>query len=197
MLCRDAISLLVIVLSASGCRVRESTPQPETKQTIKSKWAQRIELAGAPNLHKVSEDLYRGAQPSTEGMRHLEKLGAKTVVNLRFILSDRNKIKGAGLDYEHINTTTLSTETKGVVRFLKIVTDKQRTPVFVHCHRGVERTGTMCAAYRIVVQGWSKDEAIAEMTQGGFTPHNIKKNLIDYIGKMDVEKIRHLAGLSE
>lgn len=125
MLCRDAISLLVIVLSASGCRVRESTPQPETKQTIKSKWAQRIELAGAPNLHKVSEDLYRGAQPSTEGMRHLEKLGVKTVVNLRFILSDRNKIKGAGLDYEHINTTTLSTETKGVVRFLKIVTDKQ------------------------------------------------------------------------
>ena len=197
MLCRDAIFLILVVLSANGCRVRESTPQPETKQATRSKWSQRIELPGVPNFHKVSEDLYRGAQPSAEGMKHLEKLGVKTVVNLRFILSDRNKIKGAGLDYEHINTTTFSTETKDIVRFLKIVTDKQRTPVFVHCHRGVERTGTMCAVYRIVVQGWSKDEAIAEMTQGGFTSHRVKKNLLNYIRKMDVEKIRHKAGPSE
>ncbi len=109
MRCRNAISLVVIVLSASGCRVRESTLQPETKQAIKSKWAQRIELPGTPNLHKVSEELYRGAQPSAEGMRHLEKLGVKTVVNLRFVLSDRDKIKGTGLDYEHINTTTIKT----------------------------------------------------------------------------------------
>jgi protein tyrosine/serine phosphatase len=193
---RDAIVMVAVALSASGCRVQESA-QPETRQTTQNKWAQRIELPGAPNLHKVSEDLYRGAQPTAEGMKHLEKLGIKTVVNLRFILSDRDKIKGTGLDYEHINTTTLSTETRDVVRFLRIVTDENRTPVFVHCHRGVERTGTMFAVYRVVVQGWSKDEAIAEMIQGSFTANNIRKNLLDYIRKMDIDEIRRRAGLRE
>lgn len=197
MVYRNTILVVVIALLASACRVRESRPESEMKHTVNSKWAQRIELPGVPNLHKVSEDLYRGAQPSTDGMKQLEKLGVKTLVNLRFILSDRDRIKGTGLDYEHINTTTLSTETKDVVRFLKIVTDASRTPVFVHCHRGVERTGIMCAAYRIIVQDWNKDEAIEEMTKGGFTSRAIRKNLIDYIRKMDIDKIERRTGLRE
>jgi protein tyrosine/serine phosphatase len=197
MLCRNAIFLVVIVLLMSACQVRESRPELETKQKIKSEWAQRLELPGVPNLHKVSEDFYRGAQPTAEGMRQLEKLGIKTVINLRFILSDRDKIKGTGLDYEHINTTTLSTETVDVIRFLKVATDAERTPIFVHCHRGVERTGIMCAVYRIVVQGWARDEAIEEMTKGGFTTRTIKKNLLDYIRKVDVTEIKHSAGLND
>ena len=51
--------------------------------TEQNKWAERIELPGVPNFHKVSNDLYRGAQPTAEGMKRLEKLGIKTVVNLR------------------------------------------------------------------------------------------------------------------
>jgi protein tyrosine/serine phosphatase len=130
-------------------------------------------------------------------MRQLEKLGIRTVVNLRFILSDRGKIKGTGLDYEHINTTTWNTETRDVIRFLQIVTDGSRTPVFVHCQRGAERTGTMCAVYRIVAEGWSKDEAIEEMTKGGFTSHPIRKNLLDYVRNLDVDEMKHKAGLDE
>jgi len=197
MLCRNAIFLVVIVLLMSACHVQESGPRSEAKQIIKGGWAQRLELPGVPNLHKVSHDLYRGAQPSAEGMKQLERLGIKTIVNLRFILSDRDEIKGAKLDYEHINTTTLSTETGDVIRFLKIVTDADRTPIFVHCHRGVERTGIMCAAYRIAVEGWSKEEAIEEMTNGGFTSRSIKKNILDYLRKMDVERIQRDAGLSK
>jgi protein tyrosine/serine phosphatase len=196
MLCRNAI-FLAVVLSVSGCRVRENRPEFETKQAIKSKWAQAIQLRGVPNLHKVSEDLYRGAQPSADGFRQLEKLGIRTVVNLRFVISDRDKIKGTGLDYEHINTTTLSTETRDVIRFLKIVTDKDRIPVFVHCHRGAERTGVMCAAYRVVVQGWTKEEAIAEMTEGGFASRTIKKNLLDYIRRINVMEMKRRSGLDK
>jgi protein tyrosine phosphatase (PTP) superfamily phosphohydrolase (DUF442 family) len=201
-----AVFLAVIVIPVVGCRVQECRPESgahfshsqlevETKQAAQKKWAERLELPGVPNLHKVSEELYRGAQPSAEGMMRLEKLGIKTIVNLRFILSDRGKIKGTGLDYEHINTTTWNTETRNVVSFLKIVTNGNRTPVFVHCQRGVERTGTMCAVYRIVVEGWSKDEAIEEMTKGGFTGRTIRKNLLDYIRNLDVDEIKHSAGL--
>ena len=187
------------VVLAGACRVQddklESGVSPkndrinmEMAQTVEKKWAERLDLPGVPNLYKVSEDLYRGAQPSAEGMRQLETLGIKTVVNLRFILSDRGKLKGTGLDYEHINMTTLHVRTKDVVRFLKIVTDRDRAPVFVHCRHGIDRTGTLCAVYRIIVQKWSKDEAIEEMTKGSFAFRNVYKNLVNYIRGLDVDR---------
>lgn len=86
-------------------------------------------------------------------------------------------------------------EDKEAVRFLKTVTDKSKTPVFVHCQRGADRTGVMCAIYRIVVQDWSKQQAIEEMTKGGFGFHTAWVNLIEYIKDLDIEKIKQAANL--
>lgn len=162
-----------------------------------NKWAESIELPGLPNLHKVSKDLYRGAQPTSEGMKELEKLGIKTVINLRAMHSDRDEMRGIALSYEHINVTTWNIKDKDVVHFLQIVTDPNRTPVFVHCQHGADRTGTMCAVYRIIIQDWSKDEAIEEMTKGGFGYHSIWQNLLDYIRNLDIYTLKHATGLHE
>ena len=171
--------------------------QAPAQQTAGRTWAEPLDLPGLPNLHKVSDELYRGAQPSAEGLKQLEKLGVKTVVNLRFLLSDRDELKGTALTYEHINMVTFHAEAADVVRFLQIVTDPNRTPVFVHCQHGADRTGTMCAVYRIAVQGWSKDDAIEEMTQGGFGHHPIWKNLPRFIRKLDIDQIQRAAGMSK
>ncbi len=177
-----------------GSQIGNNQRQAETLPAQK-KWAERIELPGLPNLHKVSDDLYRGAQPTAEGMKQLEKLGVKTIINLRSLYSDRDEIKDTGLAYEHIVMTPLNVDDKDVIRFLRIVTDGRQTPVFVHCQHGADRTGTMCAIYRIAVQGWSKDEAIEEMTKGGFGFHSIWQNLPDYVRKLDINEIKHSAGL--
>jgi hypothetical protein len=55
----------------------------------------------------------------------------------------------------------------------------------------------MCAIYRIAVQGWSKDEAIEEMTKGGFGFHSIWQNLPNYIRKLNIEEMNHRASLSK
>ena len=162
----------------------------QTNLAGERKWASRLELPGVPNLHKVSEDLYRGAQPTAEGIRQLEKFGIKTVINLRSVHSDRDELAGTNLTYEHINMKTWHPEDKEVIRFLQIVTDKSRTPVFVHCQRGADRTGTMYAIYRIAVQGWSKSEAVEEMTKGGFGFYEGWQNLVDYIQNLDIEQIK-------
>jgi len=58
---------------------------------------------------------------------------------------------------------------------------------------GADRTGTMCAIYRIAIEAWTKEEAVAEMTRGGFGYHGIWKNLVDYIQDLDIEKIKRKA----
>lgn len=180
-----------------GSLFKSKQPDLEIKQETQKKWAQALELPGVPNLHKVSDNLYRGAQPSNEGMRQLEKLGIKTIVNLRTVHSDRDEIENTELSYEHIPMLTWNTQDDDVVRFLKIVTDSNNTPVFVHCQYGADRTGTMCAIYRIAVEGWNKNEAIDEMTKGGFGYHSIFKNLTDYIQSLNIDEIRHAADLSK
>ena len=180
--------LMMAVLSASA-----AADKPAAERS--SKWAQPIEMAGVPNLHKVSETLYRSAQPSSEGMKNLKKLGVKSIVNLRSFHSDRDELGETGLAYEHIYMKAWHPEEKEAVRFLQIVTDKKRTPVLVHCQHGADRTGIMCALYRVVIEGWTKKEGLDEMTKGGFGFHQVWKNLPEWITDLDVERIKKKAGL--
>ena len=158
-------------------------------------WAQLIERPGCPNLHKVSESLYRGAQPSAEGMKQLKKLGIRTIVNLRSFNSDRDEIGDLDLKYEHITMKAWHAEDKETVRFLKIVSDKSKTPVFVHCQHGADRTGTMCVIHRVAIQGWSKEDAVKEMKDGGYNFHGVWQNLLRYINKLDIDEIKRKAGI--
>jgi protein tyrosine/serine phosphatase len=77
-----------------------------------------------------------------------------------------------------------------LVRFLKIVTDPANGPYLVHCHYGADRTGLFIAVYRIVIDNWSKEEAIREMQSGGFGFNNTYTNIIKYLQGLDPEKLR-------
>ncbi len=49
--------------------------------------------------------------------------------------------------------------------------------------------GLMAAMYRIVVQGWSKEDALNEMTQGGFGDSGHFKDGVRYMMQADVDKL--------
>lgn len=70
-------------------------------------------------------------------------------------------------------------------------------PVFVHCQRGADHTGTMCAIYRIVVQGWEKNEPIEEVTKGDFDFFDGWQDLIDYVLKLGINEIKRRIGLEQ
>ena len=183
-----AIIAACFVLANVAAAFEQATNRPAS-------WAQPLKLDGVPNLHKVSDNLYRSAQPTAQGMKNLKQMGIETVVNLRSFHSDRDEIGKTGLGYEHIYMKAWHPERKEVVRFLQIVTNPKRTPVLVHCLHGADRTGTMCALYRIAVQSWTKDEAIREMTEGGFNFHAVFDNLPEWIRKLDIESIKKDAGI--
>jgi protein tyrosine phosphatase (PTP) superfamily phosphohydrolase (DUF442 family) len=183
------------IVAASALAVWAAEPAPPASPSRPATWAVPVALEGVPNLHKVSDGLYRSAQPTAEGMARLRGLGVRTVVNLRSFHSDRDELAGSGLGYEHIWMKAWHPEEEEVVRFLKIATDTNRIPVLVHCLHGADRTGTMCALYRVAVQGWTKEEALREMREGGFNFHGVFQNLLDWIRGLDPERIRREAGL--
>ena len=67
----------------------------------------------------------------------------------------------------------------------------RKGPLLIHCWHGSDRTGATVAAYRLVFQNWSKEQAIDEMVNGGYGYHaGIYPNLLELINKLDVAKIR-------
>ena len=185
-----ALALVVLpLIMGSGCKTH---PYSEDSRNA---WACPIQLVGVPNLHQVSTNLYRSAQPSAQGMKNLKKKGIETVINLRSFHSDRDEIGKTGLGYEHIYMKAWHPERKEAVRFLQIATNPKRIPVLVHCLHGSDRTGAMCALYRIAVQGWTKDAAIREMLEGGFGFHRAFGNLPEWIRNLDIDSIKKDAGI--
>ena len=146
-------------------------------------WAVKMERAGLPNLHKVDAKLYRSAQPTAEGMTNLVALGVKTVINLRDNASDTDEIGGLPLAARRIEISAWNPKVEQVRDFFKILDDTNAVPVLVHCWHGADRTGTMCALYRILRQGWKVEDAITEMKDGGYGYHSIWFHLPRFIRK--------------
>lgn len=186
------LAILSILLFVVPCPSQSGTIQKERPAS----WAEPMTAKGLPNLHKVSDTLYRCAQPERKGMATLKSLGVKTIVNLRANHSDKKMLNDCGCGYKAIPMNTWNPEEKHVVEFLKTVSDPSNLPVLIHCQHGADRTGTMCAVYRIVIQGWTKEEAIREMTEGGYGFHSVWGNLPVWIRNLDIEAIKVKAGLT-
>jgi protein-tyrosine phosphatase len=187
-----------------------------------AKWAKKVDVVGAFNAFWVEDGvLMRSSQPTAHGLGELkEKHGIKTIVSLRTTMSDAglakpgteviykiededfsleramSDVKLAGLRLVHIWFHPVYPTEHQVSEFVRLVGDKANQPVLVHCRHGSDRTGTMCAAYRIVVQGWTKEEAIEEMTHGGYGFHyKYFQNLVFFLKSMHVERVRKNAGI--
>lgn len=182
---------LVLGIGCMNRSVAESVCTDERR----AQWAQPIALASVRNLHRVSDDLYRSGQPTAAGMRALDDLGVKTVINLRLLDADRAMLKGTRLDYVRMPMVAWLPREKDIVRFLGIVTDEKRAPVLVHCRVGADRTGMLMAAYRVVIQGWTKTEAIEEMTRGGYGFNPLWQTLVYRIKRLDVDRVKQELGL--
>ncbi|HUS48000.1 MAG TPA: protein-tyrosine-phosphatase [Phycisphaerae bacterium] len=180
---RPLVLMLPLLALATGC----PSGSPERPGSPTTKPAYR-HLAGVPEFAQVDSKLYRGAQPTREGFAQLARMGIRTIVCLRVLDTDRRKIAGMGFRYLHISFKHVHPEEEDVLEFLKTVTDPGMQPVFVHCRSAADRTGMMVAVYRIVVQGWPKPQAMAEMKQMGF--HEIWEPIEDYIEDLDVEALR-------
>jgi protein tyrosine/serine phosphatase len=140
-----------------------------------------------PNFHKVSDTLYRGAQPLGGGVKNLAALGIKTIINLRgeddLARQEKKEAEAAGLHYFSISMAGLGAPSDGqVARVMAMIDKPENQPVFIHCKRGSDRTGTIAAVYRISHDGWNADRAIAEAKTYGmsWTEFGMRGYISDY-----------------
>lgn len=130
-------------------------------------------IRAVKNFHVVSAGVYRGAQPTGEGIEWLARLGVKTVVSLRCgrraALVEKAAVEAAGMTYVNIPLSYWKIPNEQTIdQFLELVDDSANRPVFVHCFHGADRTGLLIATYRIARLGWSFQEAYDEMKRCGF-----------------------------
>jgi len=184
--------VLACAVPPAGAAGAQDTPPksaPAASTPRDPRWAVPLERPGLPNLYRVSPTLYRGAQPTREGLEELRRLGVKTIVSLRAFHGEGEAVAAAGLRYERISFKVWHPEDEDLRRFLALATDPERQPVFVHCLRGADRTGTAVAVYRICVEGWSRQDAIGEMTSGEFGFHSHFGNLVTYLRSFDASAV--------
>lgn len=149
-----------------------------------------------PNYHVVEKELHRGGRPSQDGIKELARKGVKTIINLRVGDFNQKVIKEYYSDEMrsiHLPFFPYEPCDQLMIDFLKIICNKNHTPAYVHCFHGADRTGAVVAMYRIIVQGWDKEDAITEMKHKGL--HWWHNNMVEYIRGMDIDYIRRETGL--
>lgn len=151
-----------------------------------------------PNFKKVSEQIYRGGQPSVEGIVQLHKRGISTLVNLRALAQDVNTplIEKARVPIQSISIPfdpDVHDQAKGeaaLITFLRQFNNPKNRPVYVHCYYGNERTGTFIAAYRVIFEGWTREAAIKELRSDPNFHEKRHPYLVQHILNLDVDKIK-------
>lgn len=184
-----SVLLLLTAFSIGAHAVAPAAaPSPAGKGT-EEVFQMRPGPPGLPNFGKVSDGLYRGAQPTAYGYKMLERLGVKTIVNLRGFDSDKGAIEGHGFRYFIIPMSPYTPKASEVAAFLKVVTAPENQPVFVHCHYGADRTGLAVASYRMCVQGWDRAKALAEMPRYDFHEKWVGiRRLLETVDPVDLRK---------
>jgi protein tyrosine/serine phosphatase len=145
------------------------------------KLAERLTIAGVENAGRVSDSLYRGAQPCGQGYGELKRLGITIVVDLRNSkpvaretseTREQIKVEATGERYVEIPTSAFLGPTDfQVATFLQLLRAPPNDKIFGHCYFGDDRAGVMIATYRMADEHWTSDQAYDEMRAFHFHKH--------------------------
>jgi len=149
---RILISVAVLLFLASCAQVYSTSKQEESR------------------IVKVSEGIYRG--PRLDDLSELQTLKIRTILNLEdnteAVQKESETAKQLGIAMINIPMSEVfRPEAADLLRAVKIIEDQGFHPIYVHCLHGRDRTGFVIAAYEIIHNGWTLENAYQEAVDKG------------------------------
>jgi len=180
---RYLLLTMLLLVSASTALAADATG------TRPALWAQPVATQELKNFYRLDDKVYRSAQPDEEGFAELQQLGITTILNLRDYHSDDDEAEGLDLTLRRVEMDAGSITVEQLVAALREI-HQAKGPVLIHCWHGSDRTGTVSAGYRIIMQGWSREAAVDELVNGGYGYHAIYGNIPELLKGLDIEAVR-------
>lgn len=158
---------------------------------LEKDWATPIDTSF--KFYQVSPLLFRSALPDSSDVDLIKQQNIGIIIS--FIKEDDKKWlgKSSGIKLLSYPSHADRIDDDDVLDVLKVIQNSksQGKSVLIHCKHGQNRTGLFVAMYRIVVQNWTKQQAIDELVYGvASTKVDDVEEAIAYIHKAKVKKIR-------
>ena len=161
----------------SVLNLRENNSDKDEIDAVNRNWNNAVTLYGIPlDTGNISEgELYK---------------------ILTVIRSDKDEIDAVNRNWNNAVTLyeipldTGEITEANLYKILTVIRDAPK-PLLIHCWHGSDRTGCAVAAYRIVFENWSVEDAISELMKPEYGHHkNIYTNIPELLRKADWKKIR-------
>lgn len=131
---------------------------------------------------QVSDRLWRGSRLDAKAIADLANENFKMIVNLCAENdADTKPASYAKITAVHIGIMdNQPPKFEQVMQFLNLIMNDYNYPAYIHCEAGIGRTGEMVACYRMAVQGWKPEDALAEAVKFGLAMPNQKDFILDF-----------------
>jgi protein tyrosine phosphatase (PTP) superfamily phosphohydrolase (DUF442 family) len=124
-----------------------------------------IDTGDIHNLFKLSGDVLSGSEPHGEAaFEKLQAMGVKTIISVDGQLPEVELAQKYGMRYVHIPTEYKGLTNDEVEQLTKTYRECE-APFYTHCFHGKHRGPAAAEIGRIVLDGISREQAIAEMRQ--------------------------------
>ncbi|MBK8979242.1 MAG: hypothetical protein IPM29_25375 [Planctomycetes bacterium] len=167
---------ICLLLTVAACATTKTLPEVaaplvksgsayEVAATVELPSTPPAELAGLHNVYHLSGDIVSGGEPEgEEAMRELAAMGIATILSVDGKVPDAELAARYGMRYVHVPIRYSEITEEERLEIAKTFRELPG-PFYVHCFHGQHRGPAAAALGRIVLDGCSRAQALAEMRQ--------------------------------
>jgi len=127
-------------------------------------------MKGIYHFLQLNENLYSSGMPTAEQMKEAAEAGVQVVINLALSSSqgalenEDQQVESLGMKYIHIPVEWNNPTRQNLEDFFSAMEEHKDARILVHCQANY-RVTAFVTLYRILREGWDKQEAFAVMNR--------------------------------
>jgi len=203
--------LTIAVIASFGCSspedlesaidARNAVPAPLVNVDDPFELAGSVELAPTEvedheflhNVYRLGDSIISGSEPhGEEAFARLEEMGVRTILSVDGKIPDQELAERHGIRYVHVPIQYKGITDDEIGKIAKTFRELEG-PFFVHCFHGKHRGPAAAAVGRLILDGISREEALAEMRRCGTSSKY--DGLYETVASADIPGVAATTGL--